>query len=125
MRIYVAAPYEDAAHVRGLHERLRSLGLEPTSHWAENAAGPENFASFTPMQLRAIAESNDTDVISSTAVLVLARAGAGGEMFAEARLALFLAKPVYWVGRRTLSSWREGVVRCEDLDDALARLVSR
>ncbi len=118
--IYVAAPYEDAGYVREhVHERLRALGFEPTSRWAETARGPEDFARFSADELRVIAEGNDLDVAGSKAVLVLARAGAGGEMFAEARLALAMGIPCIWVGRRTLSAWRLGVVRAADLDEAL------
>lgn len=122
-RIYVAAPYEDAGHVRDLHKRLRSLGFEPSSRWAESSRGPEDFTKYTPLQLRAIAEGNDQDVFDSDVMIVLARAGAGGEMFAEARVALGFGIPVVWVGRRTLSAWRLGVHRVTDIDDGIAKII--
>lgn len=122
-RVYVCAPFEDAGHVREhVHERLRTFGLEPSSRWAETARGAEDFAAFTPYALRAIAEANDLDLGNSQAALVLAREGTGGEMFAEARLALVMGIPVVWVGRRTLSAWRDGVVLVDDLDEAITVL---
>lgn len=101
---------------------MRGLGLVPTSTWAEEQIGPENFAQYTVEQLRAIAFSNDGDILRSNSMLVLARPGAGGEMFAEARFALQHEKAVFWVGRRTLSAWRRGVIRCHDLDAALDKI---
>ncbi len=121
--VYVAAPYADALKVRALHTRMRLLGLRPTSTWAEAAAGAEDFSKFTPEQLRQFALSNDSALLSSDFVVVLARDGAGGEMFAEARLALDRGIAVYWVGRRTLSAWREGVTLADDIDDAIAGML--
>lgn len=123
VRVYVAAPFEDAGIVRAVHDRLRSLGIEPCSTWAESARGIEDFSAFTPARLRSLAEQNDRDVAEARAVLVMARPGAGGEMFAEARLALAMSIPVVWLGRRTLSAWRAGVTRAEDLDDAISTLL--
>lgn len=117
--VYVAAPYEDAAFVRDVvHESLRHRGYVVTSTWAESATGPENFARFSPEQLRRACATNDCDVMVANVVLVLARHGAGGEMFAEARYALTLGRPLVWCGHLRLSAWREGVVRCSDLDAA-------
>ncbi len=125
-RVYVAAPFQDARSVFEVHESLRELRLEPSSSWVALAlvVGAEDFSRFTPERLRELAETNDLDVASSKAMLVLAREGVGGEMFAEARLALMMGIPVVWLGRRTLSAWRLGVVRAESLDEALA-LVSK
>lgn len=119
---YVAAPFADAAFVRVVHEHLVNIGVTPTSTWAMHAYGPEDFSRFAPEELARIAEKNDADVRGSDVVLVLARDGAGGEMFAEARFAITLGRPVVWSGRRTLSAWRRGVVRVDDLDDAIAVL---
>lgn len=123
-RVYCAAPYEDAGFVREhVHDRLRALGFEPSSRWAESAFGHEDLTSFTTLTLRRIAAGNDADIDGSAALLMLARKGAGGECFAEAARALLRGIPVVWVGRRTLSAWREGVVRVDDLDDALQALL--
>ena len=84
------------------------------------AIGAEDFAKFTPSVLQAIAEANDADVAAANLVIVLARPGAGGEMFAECRYALTMRKPVYWTGRLTLSAWREGVTRFGSLEELLA-----
>lgn len=122
--VYVCAPFEDGAFVRALHERLETLQLTPTSRWAEHATSREDFARYSPVQLREYARRNDADLRGSDVALVLARHGGGGEMFAEARLALEWGKAVVWVGKRhTLSAFRSGVVRTEDLDTGIARLV--
>lgn len=123
MQIYVAAPYADAPMVRAVHVRLVALGLAFTSTWAEAARGAEDFSALTPEGLRAAALENNRGIDDADAMLVLARDGAGGEMFAEARYALTLGIPVLWCGRRILSSWRDGVVICDDVDAALATLV--
>ena len=119
---YVAAPYIDAGRVLDVHERLVDLGIQPTSTWARTADGPEDLSRVTEDGLRLIARANDSDLRGSHVVLVLARDGAGGEMFAEARIALEWGRPVVWVGRRILSAYRDGVVRVEDIDDALVVL---
>jgi len=120
--VYVAAPYEDAAHVRALHIRLETMGLRHTSLWADMAKGAEDLHKHSPARLRLAAESNDIDVARSDVVLALARKGAGGEMFSEIRYALELLIPVLWVGRHTLSAFRKGVTRCESLDQAMGLL---
>lgn len=121
-KVYVAAPYEDAGRVRAIHAILREARIEPVSRWAEGAIGPEpaiNRAAFW----REVAAQNDHDVIDCDAMLVLARDGVGGEMFAELRLATLHAKPVVYVGSRiVLSAWREGVVRVPTLDRGLVEL---
>lgn len=125
LRVYVAAPFADAHVVRDVHERLLSLGMLPTSTWATTANGEEDFSAYTPERLRDFALANDADVRRSHALLVMARAGAGGEMFSEIRIALEWGKPVFWVGRRTLSAYRNGVVLCDDVDEALGALAER
>lgn len=121
--VYVAAPYADAPLVREVHQLLSDAGITPTSTWAKDATpGPENQSAFTPEQLRAFAENNDADVLRADAVLVLAREGAGGEMFAEVARAQLWGKAVFWVGRRTLSAWRAGVQQCWSVGDALVAL---
>lgn len=128
LTVYVAAPYDDAAFVRDVvHAKLIELGATPMSLWAEKAAGPEDFSKMTVDALRAAARDNDRDLRASAVCLVIARPGAGGEMFAESRVAAEWGKAIVWVGRRTLSAWRTGVVRVESLDDAfavLARMVA-
>jgi hypothetical protein len=58
-------------------------------------------------------------------VLVLARDGAGAEMFGEARLALEYGIPTVWFGtRRPLSAYRPGVVRVETIDEAMEQLAA-
>lgn len=123
LHVYVAAPYQDAERVRHLHVDLGHLNMVPTSRWAEGALGPEDFTQFTPAQLRGTAEANDTDIARSHAMIVLAREGAGGEMFADARLAACFDIPTFWCGRLTLSAWRSNVVRSGTPGKAMALLV--
>jgi hypothetical protein len=118
LRCYVAAPYADAAYVRIVHATLEAHGIKPVSTWVERAEGVEDFHRLALADLRRIAQENDADVRLADVVLMLARKGAGGEMFAEARLALDLGKTVIWTGRLTLSSFRPGVLQVRDLDDA-------
>lgn len=124
MLVYVAAPYEDAAFVTVVHETLTKHGMRPTSRWAEKARGALDFSTLAPAALRQAAAENDADVRGSDVVLAIARSGAGGEMFAESRVALEWHKPVVWTGRLTLSAFRSGVVRAVDLDDAISVLLS-
>src|SRR5579859_5543697 len=123
-RVYVAAPFEDASKVREVHEFLRASGITPTSRWAEGIAmgafDNAKDAASLPDTMRKFAEQNDRDIESSSVVFVMAREGAGAEMFAEARFALTLGKPVIWWGRPALSAWRSGVVRAKDFGDAMA-----
>lgn len=121
-RVYVASRYANAPAVREVHERLLASGITPTSAWATHAGGAEDFAKYDETQLRAFAAENDRCIDSSDAVLVLSMDGCG-ETYAEAARGLLHGLPLFWVGRRTLSAWRQGVTRCEDLDDALALLV--
>lgn len=124
-RTYVAAPFEDAHLVRDIHVRMRALGIEPTAQWVKGADGKENQAAFTDEQLRDFALGNDRDIMRSNAMLVIARPGVGGEQFAEVRYALMWGIQVYWVGRRILSAYREGVTICESVEDALGRMVGK
>jgi hypothetical protein len=121
VRVYVAAPYADAPRVRAVHDELRNAGFEPTSRWADAANGPETLDVLPLSDVRAIARANDDDLQRAHFLLVLARDGAGGEMFAETRLALDSGIPVVWVGsRRPLTAYREGVVRVGDVNEALS-----
>lgn len=112
-RIYVAAPFQDKLYVRNVvHRKLVEAELRPVSTWA-NSDAEEDFQDEQVLA-NAICE-NDTQLACCDAVLVLARPGAGGEMFAEARIALVWGKPVFWVGRRVLTTFRRGVVRFADM----------
>jgi nucleoside 2-deoxyribosyltransferase len=125
MILYVASPYDTAPEVRELHKRLTTLGIAFTSMWAEQANGAEDFSKFSPEKLKDIAEENDAHVRAADAVLVLSRETGGRETYAEARYALSQQKHVFWVGKLTLSAWRDGVTRCENIDDALHKMTER
>lgn len=124
IRVYVAGPYSSAAFIREhVHERLRQLRIQPTSRWAEDAHGAEDFSKYSHERLRELGLSNDADLESSHALLLVDLAGMGRETYAEVRLALLRGKPVVWLGRHSLSAYRDGVTRAEDLDEALSFLV--
>lgn len=108
-RIYVAAPLADAPLVRDVHAQLRAHGLVPVSHWAERQGDDPNDNFDDAEEVQAKLRLNDAGVAAADVFLVLAREGAGGEMFCEAARALALGAPVIWVGRRVLSTFREGV----------------
>jgi hypothetical protein len=120
--VYVAAPYEDHPMVRGVHDHIISSGMQVTSQWAEEAVGKgeESLDTLSPVDVHRLAELNDRDIGRSDAMIVLARQGAGGEMFCEMRYALMLGLAVYWVGtRRILSTFRPAVRICNSVAHAL------
>ena len=120
MNLYVAAPFERAPEVRDLHALARPLGLTAVSFWAEEAHGPENLRALPRDVARALGRKNDRDLLSAHLVVALASYGAGGEMFAEVRLALAHRIPVLWVGaRRPLSAYREGVLRVSSVAEGV------
>lgn len=122
LRIYVAAPMNDKMFVRELHDRLARADFIPTSTWANSDRTSNDFDAFTPTELRAQLAKNDSDLRGSDVVLVVAREGVGGEMFAEARMAIDLGKTVIWCGRRILSSFRPYILLVEDIESAFALL---
>jgi hypothetical protein len=112
LRVYLAAPFVDAAAVRDLDGELDALGIDVTSTWAHAASGPEALGAMPVDEVRRIALANDRELLAAHLVVALARDGAGAEMFAEVRLALAHRIPVLWVGtRRPLSAYRDGVLR--------------
>src|SRR5262249_18320094 len=103
--VYVAAPYADRMLVRDVHVKLVEAGMVPASNWANSNVPGDLQPEATARPIH----QNDTSIAVSDAVLVLARPGAGGEMFCEVTRALVWGTPVYWVGRRILSAFRPGV----------------
>lgn len=120
LRVYIAAPFEDAARVRSLHRLLRAaFGITGVSQWAEKAE--ERAAVGTPSQFRAIRRENITDLESADLVLALIRHGAGREMFAEIGHALAKTIPLIWCGPPIgLSAFEQGVTIVDDIDQAIA-----
>src|SRR5690606_29567324 len=62
LKCYVAAPFEDGVIVRMVHERLVTLGITPTSSWAEQVYSAEDFSRYLPSNLREFALRNDEDL---------------------------------------------------------------
>ena len=123
MRVYVAGPFSSASFVRVLHDSLLTRDITPTSSWASEANGAEDFATMSADALRATAEQNDRDLRGSDVALLVDLDGSGRETYAEARVALEWGKPIVWVGHKGLSQWRRGVVRCGDsIEQAMAIL---
>lgn len=122
MKIYVASPYATAKEVRELHARLKELGHEPTSRWAEVAAqhdDKEDFSLFTPDDLQRIARDNDCDLYEAESVVVWSRPVGGRETYAEAARAQVAGKIVYWVGTKSLSAFRPRTTYLPTIDDFL------
>jgi hypothetical protein len=123
-RCYVAAPHQLFAEVREVHARLIEFGWEPTSSWVDDVTGPEDLTRYSTAELRAMIVKNDRAIESSSAMIVLSRAGLGAEMFAEARLASSRSLPTIWGGdRRPLGAYRENVIsHVRGVDQALDEL---
>lgn len=125
MRIYVAAPFQRASEALLAHHALVAIGLLPVSRWVAVALERQGVDALTAAEAHHGIEVNDEDLVSADALLVLSYPGEGGEMFAEARMALLLGKPVVWVrGRQILSSWRRGVTLVDSLQEGVQRLDS-
>lgn len=123
MKVYVCAPFAMGADLRRrLPGRLAAIGAVLTSRWLDHATGPEDFARFLPIELRAIAEANDADLRRADVALLIDPDKRGRETYSEVRLAIEWGKPVVWAGPPTLSAWRRGVVRVADLDAAILTL---
>jgi hypothetical protein len=123
MNVYIAAPFHRAAEVRDFHKLVRELGMNVVSTWANDAKGKDDLAEKPLDVARAVGRRNDRDLLSAHLVIAIAHEEEGGEMFAEVRLALVHRIPVLWLGsRRTLSSFREGVLCVETLKEALVYL---
>jgi len=116
--VYVAAPYSEGALVREMHATISWLGGRPTSRWAEQAIGTEDFSKHTPEELRAIAADNDADIAAADVTLLYDPAGIGREAYADARYALLLERAVVWCSPRGISGFRAGVARVHDLSMA-------
>ena len=109
--------------VREVHARLIDAHIRPTSSWAQAAGGAlESLESVPPHERQSAIELNDKDIACSNAMLVLARANAGGEMFCEVARAGYYGLKIYWVGRTVLSAYRQGVKRCLDVNAAIAAM---
>jgi len=122
LKVYVASPFALREEVKLLHEKLRGAGIDPVAQWPY---GTEKESELTTAMARELADRNDNDIMDSHAMLVLARPGQGGEMFAEVNYALRWQSPVVWTGERViLSTFRQGVLRASSMEDAITVLVS-
>jgi hypothetical protein len=119
LHVYLAMPFAERASARAINRRLEALGLMPTGTWCVQEQ-PED--ALTLGELRYLATCNDADVERSHALLVIASAGQGGEMFCEVGRALVARTPIAWVGRRVLSTRRPGVVEAPSVEAAVTLL---
>lgn len=115
LKVFVAAPYGRRLEVRKLHERMRDLGFEPVARWPMN----DYEDSVVPRVARVDASRNDHDRDKAHCLLMLGYPGEGGESFAECGSSLLCRTPVCWVGRRILSTYRDGVRIAESIEEAL------
>ena len=127
MKLYVIAAYSHAPQVRAIHERLRALGIEPTSSWAEEANGPEALDGLSDDECYRIWDRNRRDLDSASVALVLADTQMR-EGYSEAAHAMRTGCRVVWVGRPTLGARADSVFGSNGpwfvatVDDALAGL---
>lgn len=126
MRAYVIAAYGSAPVVRALHERLRAIGIEPTSSWAEDAHGPEDLEALSDAECLRIWQRNRDDMDAASIAIVLADTPMR-EGHAEASYALRSGMDVVWIGRPTLTARSRGVYSqgpwfVASIEDALAGL---
>lgn len=127
MRVYVIAAYSHAPAVRAIHDRLRMMGVEPTSSWAEEACGPEALERLSDDECYRIWDRNRRDLDNASVALVLADTPMR-EGHAEAAHAMRTGCRVVWVGRPTLGARADSVFGSngpwfvESVDDALAGL---
>lgn len=119
---YVAAPYASAAFVRVIHDRLVGVGVTPTSSWAIQARGREDFSQCAPEALRAARESNLFDIRRAGSLFLYDPTGEGHATYGEGELALEWGKTVVWFSPKGITQWARGVVRAKDLDDAISVL---
>ncbi len=123
-RVYVAAPFASGRDLRArLLGRFSAIGVECVSSWLFKATGePEDLSPLSLDDIQEIAECNDDELRWADVVLLVDPEGKGRETYSEARIALEWGKPVVWYGRHTLSAYRGGVFRVNDLDEAMELL---
>lgn len=120
LRVYVAAPFDDGPRLSTtVIPDMIYAGLIPLASWIDDALSGKTDKGLTIASAQAALHVNDFELTGSDAVLVVARDGVGGEMFCEAARAILLSIPVFWVGRRVLSSYRQGVTICDSVEDAI------
>jgi hypothetical protein len=119
---YVASPYAQASFVRIIHDRLVGVGITPTSTWALEASGREDFSRYTPEALRAAWSKNLDDILRSDALLLYDPTGEGRATYGEGELAIEWCKHVVWLSPRGIAQYAPDVIRPEGLDDAIDAL---
>lgn len=123
LKVYIAAPFARWSRAKRARTLLRDLGFVVDSSWIDDAERAGGRESDNPGLMQDALARNDADVSTSDVVLAMTWHGEGGEMFAEARLALLRGIPVLWVGERFIgSSFRAGSERFTEMLDAFARL---
>lgn len=123
MKAYVASPFARWTRAKRIRVLLRELGYSVDSAWIDDAERAQGRESENVGLMRDAMARNDHDVATSDVVIALTFPGEGGEMFAEARLALHLGIPVLWVGSRRIGScYRDGSERYDEVMDAFARI---
>lgn len=120
IRVYVAAPFDDGPRLATtVIPEMIYAGLIPLASWIDDAVSGKTDQALTVAAAQAALHVNDFELLSSDAILVIARDGVGGEMFCEVGRAIVQRLPIFWVGRRVLSSWRPGVTVCDSVADAI------
>lgn len=124
LRLYVIAAHTWAPRVRVIHDRLRTMGVEPTSQWAEQMTGPENLDAHSDDECQRIWLNNAADMGEASVILALCDSPMR-EGWLELGRAFQTHRTILLVGRhalttRVLSSVeRSGITRFESVDGAL------
>ena len=124
LKVYIIAAYAHAPAVRAIHDRLRMVGIEPVSSWAEGAHGAEELEHLTKSQCRDIWQRNDADMRSADVVMVLADTPCREGFMEAARAYERGRQDIVWVGRPTLTAraWVDGCTTVATVDEAVAVL---
>ena len=126
MNVFVAADHSAVGRVREVHAKLRAVGIVAVSRWTKRDVEPDP-RTMSIADVRDYLRERDEDMAAADVVLVIVGDGSL-QVVADARQALSHwsgdpVRPVVWVGRRTLDSYRRGVTHAESLEAGLQMLM--
>ena len=127
--VYVAAPFERYREARNAAAKLEGHGVRCSSRWIKEADRKLGVDGFTAQEAEIQIAMNDRDVRDSDAVIAIVFERGGREMFAEARYAVTMGIPVFWVLppglQGPMSMYRRGTFVCPTVDAAVGEVLGR